>query len=146
MAEAEPLTKSEIIGRRVGHVFHVDLKYDVERQFQSRFIVVELNNGLLFQLEQRQIIIDPASNVGLLFPYSGAKPTNIALDPAVEKNLQSPIRHVLQPYGWDRQFGLLLENGFVLHDGFSSWDNGVLFYHPGPEEEDELKPFDLPAP
>src|ERR1044072_2202403 len=143
MAEAKPLAKSEIIGRRVAHVFHVDLRYDAERQFQSRLIVVELDNGLLFALEQRQIIIDPGSNVGSIFPYPDAKPTKIALDPATEKNLQSPIKDVIQPYGWDRQFGLLLENGFVLHDGFSSWDNGVLLYHPGPEEEGELKPFNL---
>jgi hypothetical protein len=139
-----PIRKPEIIGRHIKFVFEVDLPFDVERQFQPRIIVLELDSGLRFALQQETQIQADAPNVRLLFPYEHPLDLRPTLSADLEQKLASPINCVFVPYGWKDQCGVMLENGVVLHDGYSDWDNGIVYYDSRTLAKTSLRRFELP--
>jgi len=139
----KPITREDVLGKRIRRVFHVDLPRT--EKFQPRSIVIELESGLRFSLEQDSKVVDPVSGLGVLFPYPNSKGLNPVLEAAHEPNLDSPVKAMVTPYGWEYDCGVRLENGYVIHDGFSDWDNGVVFYLPDAETKAALVEFDLPS-
>ena len=144
MFNEQPLSKSQVIGKRVRSVLYYDLPFDKQAQFQPRLTVVELESGLRFMLQQDTPIVDPVTHLGHIFSCPGSEQLHCVLDSSKDQNLASPIESAISPYGWDYEFGLLLENGFALHSGFSSWDNGLLFYLPDAHTLLSLHRFELP--
>jgi hypothetical protein len=103
-----------------------------------------LESGLRFALERESEIIDPLTNYGLIYPYLAVEngmfgkiagniiwKFKLELDTSINRNLDSPIQAVFLPDGRKYFCGLLLENGFVMCDGFPLWGGNVLsFYKP----------------
>jgi hypothetical protein len=118
------IKRDDVIGQKINQVFHVDLPYKEKDRFQERLIVIELETGLQFTLEQELEILDANSQDGMIYSYTKNEKMTLVLNRNTEKNLNSPIKETVIPYTWTYNFGLVLENGFVLHDGFSSWENG----------------------
>jgi hypothetical protein len=139
-----PIKKREIIGGRIRRVCHVNLPKDPEEDFQERLIVVEMESGLKFTLQQESKITDPQTGKGLVFPDSGQLKLETVIDSSEKGDLNSPVASLVFPYGWTNSLGVLLENSFAMYDGFSDWDNGVLFHRVGDETRSNLVPFDLP--
>lgn len=143
MENRKAIKRHEIIGKLVRSIFHVDLPFDKEQQYQNRLIVVELESGLRFSLQQGAEILDPISGVGFVYPYVESAKMNLVLESSREPNLVSPIQTLVLPYGWKDEFGLVLENGFALHSSFSDGENIAQFYHPDARTKSSLVQFDL---
>ena len=144
MNRTTPLKKSYIIGKQILSVSHIDLRYDNDKNFQERLILIELESGLRFTLQQESNIIDTVSKVSRIYPYSNSNPQVVVLRSDAESNLRSPIKALAIPFGWKDSCAVILQNGFALYDGFSSRDNGVLFVRPAPETRASLVEFHLP--
>lgn len=123
-------------------MFEIPLPQDED--FQPRAIVVKLDSGLQIPLQQEQeIAVDPSKPAKIA---GSNKP--ILVEPTLdqEKNpeLNSPIAGVFLPWGWEHSLGVLLKNGFVLHEGFSLYSNGVMLYHPAESTSSDFIPLILP--
>ena len=179
--EKIPIRKDEIIGKHIKNVFEIDLPYDAKEKWQQRIIVVELESGLKLSLEQQPKIVDLASNMAFVYPFSDpliAGPVRKALPsgmivsrfkdavtgrvtvprkfnesgspiiysvitPSEDPHLGSPIQTLALGFGY--LCSLILENNFVLFEGFSDWDNGVMFYECGLSDRSDFTPFNLPV-
>ncbi len=139
-----PLRREDVIGRLINSVGHFDLPYDNEKRFQERLIIVELESGLRFALQQASEIVDPKLNAGRIYPFLLTAPLTPFVDGQTDPNLRSPVNALTLPYGWQCSCGVVLINGFVLHDGFSSWGNGALFYKPDQQTRLAMLDFELP--
>jgi hypothetical protein len=85
---------------------------------------------LAFDFNQ-SVEVDPVSGAALIYPYEcPADVEGVLNSKRDKKNLDSPIKSVLSSKFWAYDFGLLLENGFVLTGGVSMRDEGVMFYQP----------------
>lgn len=138
--------RDEIIGKRISRVFHFNVRYDREKEFQERLIVVELETGLRFAIQSENDVLDPVSGMALIYPSLDTSlelDVELSLPDESEKNFNSPIRSIVLPYGWTNSIGLILENGFCLHDGFSMWGNSANFYLLDLPSED-MAEIDLP--
>lgn len=143
--EAEHLIyREDVIGKRIKRVSHFNLPFDPEGEFQERLIIVELETGLRFSLQKETNVLDPVSGLALIYSYEEQKELELVVDIKSEPNLESFIKSIALPYGWDNRVALILENGFVMHDGFSMWDNGVVFYVPTPPVEESMAEIELP--
>lgn len=149
------IKKHEIIGKRVRSVIRINeetLKGD-----QFCLFVIEIESGLRFTLEREAEIIDPLTNYGLIYPYLAVEKgmfwkmacdiiwkCKLELDSSINPNLDSPIQAMFLPHGAKYLCGLLLENGFIMCDGFPlGGGNALAFFNPnGLDPDDEI--FELP--
>lgn len=130
---------SEMIGEKIRVVFHKDL--DLKDGFQERLIIIDLSSGVKVSLQQEMAIFSGAERTGRIAIWGRDQNTESLqrqIDIASEANLDSKITRLFIPYRWNDSLGVMLENGYVLHDGFSEHDNGILFYKP---DEQTLKAF-----
>lgn len=144
MESRTPIIKEQIIGKLIAFVHHVDLPYDAKERFQQRLIVIELQSGLRFALQQGEDVFHKDSRLGIIYPHTDILGLQAVLTFETDPNLRSPIRSLFIPFRWKDSPGVALENGFVLHDGFSERDNAVSFYKPGLQTIPNLVEFDLP--
>lgn len=136
------LTRNDILGARIRRVFEIPLPVDGD--FQPNHIIAELDSGLQIPFQQEQeIALDPSKPARLAGSDKPilAEPT---LDQEKNPELNSPIVGVFLPWGWDYSLGILLQNGFVLHEGFSLYSNGVMLYHPAESTSSAFIPLILP--
>ena len=142
MKLARPILRSEIIGHRVSGVYELDLR--VVEDFQERAIIVELESGLRFSIRSESAIVDSATGLALIFPWGGSD-AGTSVSPRENKEaLRSPITDVFSPYEWEHSLGLMLENRWVLHEGFSMTDNGTMLYQPDFKSIEHFIPLKMP--
>ena len=141
--ETQKIKKVDVIGKRIRSVYHLKLPYDQKEKYQGRLIIVELDSGLRFSLRQEHRVINEQTGKVSISRYAGTAGLEVVIDSDAEAHVGSPIKTVIIPYEWEFSFGLLLENGYVLHDGFGESDNGALFYLPSPETRVKLVLIDI---
>lgn len=139
------IAQDEIIGVRILQVKHVHLRYYGEHRYEERLVVVRLESGLQFSLQQD---ISSLSNTGAgfvrIYPYTGCEAGDVAFDSHSDRNLDSPITRVVREYESEFEFALVLENGFVLHNGYSLWGNSADLDKNMPEFESNFEDLNLP--
>jgi hypothetical protein len=145
MEQSRPMSRKDVIGKRVRCVFQSDVSCDAEAEFQEREIVIELETGLRFALRQETEVLDPVTGLARVHSYPGTAGLYRELDSSSDLNLNSPIKAMIQPYGYKFVCGIVLENGFVLIEGFSMQGNGVLFMKPCSETMAEMQKLELPV-
>jgi hypothetical protein len=116
----------------------------VKDEFQEREIVIELESGLRFSLERSTEVLDPLTGFGLIYPYPKTEGLYIEIDARSNANLDSPVKRIMRPYGYIFNCGLVLENDFIIIDGFAMTGNGALFMRIDQETMALMEPFELP--
>jgi len=113
----EAIRKREIIGARIRRVCYLNLPKGPEGDFQERLIVVEMESGLKFTLEQENAIVDPQTGKGLIYPYSGSTTFEVVVDSAKDPNLNSPVHSVVLTHGWKNCVGIILTKSHLINSG-----------------------------
>jgi hypothetical protein len=145
MEQSKPITREEVIGKRVKFVLQLDLPYDKKEDYQDRLIIIELESGLRFLLVDEKEVLDKETGFGIIYPYVGSRGLYCEIDSQSNANLRSPIKGLFLPSGWIYGTGVLLENGFIIYTGFGMQENGVLFHASHPENPSEMVAFELPS-
>lgn len=120
------LSRSEIIGSRISRIAEVDLPYDVTNRFQPRKIVVHLENGARFALQQEREIIDPDSGRTVIYSDDGLDSGRVSCVSGYPDVVGHLIARIVLTYGWRDEFALVLDNGLLVHTGYSDCGNGLM--------------------
>src|SRR4051812_47180185 len=63
MKQKTPIIRTDVIGKRIRFILQRDLPYNKEQEFQERHVIIELESGLRFGLQQDDEIIDARTGV-----------------------------------------------------------------------------------
>jgi hypothetical protein len=120
------LSRNEIIGSRISRITEVDLPYDVTNRYQPRRIVVHLESGARFALQQERAIIDPGSGRTAIYSDDGLDSGRIPFVSQYPEVVGHLITRIVLTYGWRDECALVLDNGLIVHTGYSDCDNGLM--------------------
>lgn len=131
--------ENELIGVLVSSIYYQDLQD--EDKFQNRFVFVELENGLIFNLLEIRYP-EPGSPVRLSKVLFEGTFERIAIA-TKDAWLRSPIKSLIHSEKLDSEFGVVLENGYVLCIGVNEYETFFDFHLPDPEDASRFVELEL---
>jgi hypothetical protein len=129
MNDKTKLTSNDILGRKVVCVY--ELKLDRVGRFQNGLTFVQLDSGVLFNLDALK---DPKPNEPLsIWSCDREKAFVPVLSIENEPNLDSPIKAIIFAAQFVNSTAILLENNYILTINIGEYTMGYTFYPETPE-------------